>query len=150
VCPVIKRLGGIAGGILDRQARHAGLHPARNIDRNFLRLMGKAAFEIGVDRQIDRRAQRGEMRADIVDGDPIVGLSNRPCKARTGGRKRLESQMLQRQRAADVPWVGNREATGLMHLPECCAFVLSCDRHDRSLFFVLMTWRDNITEQTRR
>jgi len=61
--------------------------------------MGKAAFEIGVDRQIDRRAQRGEMRADIVDGDPIVGLSNRPCKARTGGRKRLEPQMLQRQRA---------------------------------------------------
>ena len=38
--------------------------------------MRKAALEIGIDGQIDRRADRGEMIADVVDGDAVVGLAD--------------------------------------------------------------------------
>ena len=54
--------------------------------------MRKAALEIGIDGQIDRGAQRGEMLADLVERDAIVGLSDRPGKAGAGGGQRLEAQ----------------------------------------------------------
>ena len=36
--------------------------------------MRKAALEIGVDRQIDRAAKRGEMLQTLLEGDAVVGL----------------------------------------------------------------------------
>ena len=64
---LIQRLGRVAGGILDRQAGDAGLDRARDIGGDLVRLVREAALEIGIDGQIDRRAQRGEMIADVVD-----------------------------------------------------------------------------------
>ena len=59
--------GGIAGGILDRQPGHAGLDRARDVGADLVRLVRKAALEIGIDGQIDRRADRGEMLANVVE-----------------------------------------------------------------------------------
>ena len=89
---VVQRLGLVAGGILDRQPGHADLDRARHVGRDLLRLVREAAFEVGIDGQIDRRAQRGEMIADIVERDVIVGLADRPGKAGAGGGERLEAE----------------------------------------------------------
>ena len=59
---LVKRLCRVAGGILDRQSGDAGLDRARDIGADLSGFMRKAALEIGIDGQIDRRAQRGEMR----------------------------------------------------------------------------------------
>ena len=62
----------------------------------------------------------------------IVGLSDRPRKARTGGSDRLEAQMLQRLRAADIPGVWKHKAPGFVQLAKCDALVCCCCRHDTS------------------
>ena len=60
---LVQRLGGIAGGILDRQAGDAGLDRARDIGADLVGLVRKAALEIGVDGQIDRaRTARSDDR----------------------------------------------------------------------------------------
>ena len=97
-----QRLGGVAGKILDREAGNAGLDRARDVDADLVRLVRKAVLEIGVDGNIDRRADRGEMIADVIDGDAVVGLGDGPGKARAGRSQRLEAEMLQRLRAAGV------------------------------------------------
>jgi hypothetical protein len=56
--------------------------------------MRKAVLEIGVDGYIDRRADRGEMRAGVVDGNAVVGLADGPGKARTRRSQRLEAEIL--------------------------------------------------------
>ncbi len=75
---LIKRRGLVAGGILDRQTGDAGLDASDYIRVHAPRLVGESPFEIGVERQIDRGVQRGKMIADLVDGDAVVGLADRP------------------------------------------------------------------------
>src|SRR4029453_12704531 len=94
-----QRLCVVSGKILDREAGDAGLHRARDVDADLVRLVRKAVLEIGIDGDIDRRADRGEMIADIIDGDAVVGLAECPGKARAGGSQRLEAEMLQAYRA---------------------------------------------------
>ena len=53
---VVKRLRLVAGGILDRQAGHASRNAASDVCRDLVRFIRKAAFEIGVHRQIGRCA----------------------------------------------------------------------------------------------
>ena len=72
----------VAGKILDRKAGNAGLHGARDIDADLVRLVRKAVLEIGIDGNIDRRADRGEMSADVVDGDAVVGLADASRQSR--------------------------------------------------------------------
>ena len=129
---VEQRLCVVSGKILDRKAGHAGLHGARDIDADLVRLVRKAVLEVGIDGDIDRRADRGEMVADVVDGDAVVGLGDGPGKACAGGRQRLEAEMLQGFRAADIERIGDDEASALVQFPERGAFVSSC-QHGRSL-----------------
>ncbi len=135
---LVKRLCRVAGGILDRQPGDAGLDRARDVGGDLLRLMRKPALEIGVDGQIDGRAQRGKMSADIVQRDAIVGLCDRPRKACAGRGDRLEPHVLQRSRAADIPGVRQHEAAGLVHLVERRPLVGCRDRHDLSPFVVCL------------
>ena len=88
--------------------------------------MRKAVLEIGIDGNVDRRADRGEMIADVVDGDAVVGLADGPGKARAGGGQRLEAEMLQRLGAADIERIGDDEAAALVQLLERGALVSSC------------------------
>jgi hypothetical protein len=50
----------------------------------------------------------------------------------TGTRRRqsLEAEPLQVTGAADIPWIGNDEASTLMQRAECTAFI--GDSHDRN------------------
>src|ERR1700752_2064408 len=93
--------------------------------------MRKAVLEIGIDGDIDRRRDRREMVADIIDGDAVVGLANAPGEAGAGGGQCLEAEMLQRLGAADVEGVRDDEAAGLVELLEGGALVSSC-QHDLS------------------
>src|SRR5205085_9555847 len=89
----------------------------------------KAPYEIGIDGQIDSAAKLGEMLADFIKRDAIVGLADRPGKASAGRGDCLEPDMRERPRAADIPGVWQHEAAGLVHLTECRAFVRCGDRH---------------------
>ena len=88
---LVERLCGISGGILDRQSGDAGLDRACDMGGDFLGFMREAALEIGIDGQIDRAAQRGEMRQHVLEGNAIVGLSDGPRKACARGSDRLEA-----------------------------------------------------------
>ena len=93
--------------------------------------MGEAVLEVGVDGDIDRGGDRGEMIADVIDGDAVVRLAHGPGETGAGGSQRLEAEMLQRFGAADVEGIGDDEAAGLVELPEGGALVSSC-QHDLS------------------
>src|ERR1700733_10548843 len=69
------------------------------------------------------------MRQHVLDRDAIVGLADRPRKAGAGGRDRLETEMLERPRAAGIPGIWQHEAPGLMHLTERGPLVGDRDRH---------------------
>ena len=123
----------VSGKILDRKAGDASLHRARDIGSDLVRLVCKAVFEIGVDGNIDGRADRGEMVADIVDRDLVVGPRDGPGKAGAGRGQRLEAEMLQGARAAGIVRIGDNEASGFVQLAECGALVSRC-QHDLSPF----------------
>jgi hypothetical protein len=114
------------------------LDRAGDVGPDLFRFVRETALEIGVDRQIDRAAQRFEVPADLVERDAVVGLADRPSKAGAGGGDRLEAHVLQRPRAADVPGVGQHEAAGLVHPAECGALVRCGDRHDLSPSIVFL------------
>ncbi len=86
--------------------------------------MGKAALEIGVDGNVDGRADRREMRQHLVDRDFVVGLADGPGKAGAGRGDRLEAEMSQGLGAADVERVRQHEAAALMQAAESRALVL--------------------------
>jgi hypothetical protein len=116
----------VPGKILDRKAGDASLHGAGDIDADLVRLVRKAVFEVGINRDIDRRADRGEMIADVIDGDAVVGLADGPGKPGAGRGQRLEAEMLQGLRAADIKGIGDDEASALVQFPERGAFVSRC------------------------
>ncbi len=130
----------VAGKILDRQTRNAGLHGARDIGADLVRFVRKAVFEVGINRDIDRRADRGQMGADVVDGDAVVGLGDGPGEACARGSQRLEAEMLQGFRAADIERIGDDEASALVQFPERGALVSSCQHgHSPSCLFASRT-----------
>src|SRR2546428_10234732 len=62
------------------------------------------------------------MREDGVARDRRVRHTAREGKSRAGRSQRLEAEMLQVARAADVPWVGNDEASRGVELAKRSAF----------------------------
>jgi hypothetical protein len=94
--------------------------------------MGKAALEIGIDGNIDRGADGGEMGQHILQRNAVVGPAERPGEARAGRGNRLEAEMRERFRRADIDGIGDHETAALVQLAEMDAFVSSCQRH-RSL-----------------
>src|SRR3954447_1468000 len=76
---------------------------------------------------------RGGMRATLVAGHAIVGLADRPRKAGAGGGDRLEADLRERPRGADVPWIWEHEAARFVHLAECGALVGGGGGHMNSL-----------------
>ena len=113
---VVERLGLVAGRILDREPRDPGLDAQPHALRHALGLVRIAALEIGVHRQVGRGDDLGDMRKHVVARHRRVGETARECKTRAGRGERLEAQMLQVARGADVPWIGNDEASGRMQL----------------------------------
>ena len=93
---LVQRVRFVAGGILDRQPGDSRGNRARDIDGDFFRLVRKTAFEIGVDGQVDGIAQRGEMFADVVDRDAVVGAADRPRIASAGGGDRFDGPWAER------------------------------------------------------
>ena len=46
----------------------------------------------------------------------VVRPAEGPSKSRTGGRQRLKAELREQAGAAEVPWIGNNEAPGLVKL----------------------------------
>src|SRR5438132_12571672 len=67
------------------------------------RIVRKAALQIGVHRHVGRRDHRLKMREREVARDRVVGIGLPKGKARARGGQRLEAEMLQVARAADIP-----------------------------------------------
>ncbi len=54
------------------------LTPRATLTATLSGLDRKAALEVRVDGNIDRRAHRGQVIADVIDGDAVVGLGDGP------------------------------------------------------------------------
>ena len=72
---VVKRIGFVAGEVLDRQAGDAGGDAARDIRGDVLRIVGKAALEIGVHRHVRGLGDFMEMREHCVARHGAVGIA---------------------------------------------------------------------------
>ena len=92
--------------VLDRQGRDAGLRRQRNIRGDILGHIGKAIFEIGVDRQVGRRDQHLQMRQHRVAAQFAIILARRPGRAGTGRRDCAKALLRQPHRTARVPGIG--------------------------------------------
>src|SRR6187399_1944739 len=77
------------------------------------------------------------MRKHVIARHRRVGDAARECKTRAGRGERLEAEVLQVARGADVPRVGNDEASGRVQLAKSGA--LFGDGGHETLFF---RWQD--------
>ena len=93
-----------------------------------------ARLVIGIDRQIDRVAQQGQMLQHIVAGDRIVRTADRPRKAGAAGGEGHQSQMLQETGTADIPRIGKHETAFLMERAEGSAFFGNVAGHGEPRF----------------
>lgn len=74
----------------------------------------KAGLEIGVDRHVGCFHQCLQMGQHRGARQRVVRAPERPGMAGAGGRQRLEAELLQIKRAADVPGIGQQETTGFV------------------------------------
>ena len=112
---IVERFRLVAGRILDREAGDAGLDAKPHAFGDALRLVRVAALEIGVHRQVGRPRRCSRMWSSITSRGTAPSASpDRPGGAGARRRQRLEAEMLEIAGAADVPWIGDDEAAGLM------------------------------------
>ena len=107
---VEERVGGVAGGILDRQAGDPGGGRGGDILRDGFRHRREAALEVGINGNRDAAGDCPEVAQDLVEGHVVVRPAQRPGEARAGGGERRETELGQEAGAADVPGVGDDEA----------------------------------------
>src|SRR5262245_64597907 len=98
--------------------------------------MRVAALEVGVHRHVGGGGELGDVGEHLLARHATIGGAARPGKSRAGGGERLEAQVLQVARGADVPWVGNNEASTFVQAPKGGALfgrrwhgVISSGRH---------------------
>ena len=108
----MERPGRVAGRVLDRQPRDAGLDGEPHALRHAGRIAREAAFEVGVHGQVGGGHHVPQMREGRVARDAVVRTRARPGEAGTGRGERLEAEALQIARGARVPRIGNGEAAG--------------------------------------
>src|SRR5215831_9931198 len=77
-----------------------------------------AALEVGVHRHIGGGGELGDVGKHLLARHPTIGGAARPGKSRAGGGEGFKAQVLQVARGADVPWVGNSEASLLVQAPK--------------------------------
>ncbi len=118
-----ERLGGIAGGILDRQAGDARVHAEPDVVGDVGRGAGIAAFEIGIDRQIHGTSDVAKMDEHEVKRHRAIGVTLRVGEPGTRGGQGLEAETGEISRAAGVPGIWDDEAAALMKDPERVALV---------------------------
>ena len=113
---VVERAGNIARGILDRESGDPGGRRGRDVGADSFRTRRKAAFEVCADGNLDALAERPKMSQDLLERDAVVRPAEGPGKSGTGGRQRREAELREQPGAAQVPWIGNNKASGLVQL----------------------------------
>ena len=131
---LVERVCLVAGGILDRQPGDAGGNRARDIDGDLLRLVREAALEIGIDGQIDRVAQRGEMAQTSSSVTRLSALPIDHAKPALVEASALKPRCCSARALPTSPGIGQHESICFVHLAECRSFFCCCDRHGLSLF----------------
>jgi hypothetical protein len=92
--------------ILDRERGHAGFCAAPDIRRHALRIAGERIPEIGVGRHVRGLGYHADMIEHGIERRLAVGATEGPGSPGTGRRHRLETELLQVARRADVPRIG--------------------------------------------
>src|SRR5439155_16697529 len=87
-----------------------------HVGRDAVRVGGEAAFEVRIDRNVDRARDGSEMRQRFIERDVVIATAQRPGETRTGGRQRGEPELREKPRAPRVPRVRQDEAARLMKL----------------------------------
>src|SRR5215472_8226488 len=84
----------IAGGVLDREPRDAGLHAQPDVFGDLFGVVSVAGLEVGVYRNIDDRGDGGDVVEHEVAGYRPVGVGKPVAegKAGAGRRERLETK----------------------------------------------------------
>ncbi len=119
----VERLLAVAGRILDRKPRNAGLRAQPYVLPDPRRIGRVAGLEVGVHREVGRLHDLADMGEHEVARHAAVRQRPRERKARAGGRQRLETEKLQIARAADVPRIGDHEAARFVQVAEGAALV---------------------------
>ena len=107
--------------LFDREPGDPGPHGQADAFGNLPRIAGETAFEVGIHRHVCDADDLLEMRQHHVDADRIVRIGLRPRVAGRRRGQRLEAEMLQGHRAADIEGVWNDEAAALVQLPPAFA-----------------------------
>ena len=113
-----ERIGRIAGGIFNRQARDAGQRRLGEIRLDRPRVGAQAIFEVAVDRDFDAGGKRAEMIKGLLERHAPVAFAQRRREPRAGGGHGGKAEARQQPRAAQVPRVRHHEAPRLVKCPE--------------------------------
>lgn len=104
----------IAGGVFNREAGDSGCDAEADVVGDGFGLIRVATFEVGVDGQIDRRDDFGDVVEHHVARDGSIGDAARKGEASGCGGESSEAEAAEIARRADVPWVGNGKAAALV------------------------------------
>ena len=96
---VIKRIAFVTGEVFNRQSGNAGIDAQPDIGRHLVRIVGIAALEVGVQRNIRCVCDFAIMGEHHVAGDVTVRIADRVSIARARRRQRLEAEALHVYRA---------------------------------------------------
>ena len=132
---IIKRLVAAPRRILHGETGDAGLGGAEHIGRHARRLIGIGVLEIGIHRDLGRGDDGLQMRQHPLQPDAVVGERQGPGIAGAGGGERLEPRLLQPDRRARIPGIGDDEAAGVMQPVEGGAAIGDGSGHDENSFF---------------
>ena len=84
----------VAGRILDRQPCDSGRTARVTFARDALRLPREAALEIGIDRKRHCGGDLLQMREDLIDRDPVIGMARRHAKPALVDASALNPELL--------------------------------------------------------
>ncbi len=128
VIQLVKRLSRPPSGILDRYTGDAGLNAPAHILGHASGIMGVCILEVRIHRHVYRPCDLANVREHGVASHGAIRQTAGKSEAGRCGGQRFETEMLKVARGADVPGIGNDEATFAMKLAKTGAAFSDC-RH---------------------
>ena len=115
---VEQRMLTFVGGVLDGEPGDPGLAGAGDVRGDLVGIGGEGALEVGAHRHLHRGGDGGVVRERFVEGGAIVATAEGPREPGARRGQGGEAELLEGDRAADVPRVGHDEAAGLVQAAE--------------------------------
>src|SRR5688572_4468455 len=118
-----ERVRRVARGVFDRQSSDSRRGGSGDVGAHCIGIGRETTFEVRVDGHLDAMRNRSKVGEGVLERHAVITLSQGPRESGARRRERRKAELSQDTRAAEIPWIGHHEATGLVKLPKCAAAI---------------------------